>query len=180
MLILAGGKNVPLMECMKWPSHFPARKPLGILLATFFGLAVAACAAISGPPPTGELPLLDLWSGDFPVKELARLPEGQQQSPTGFISDPATFAAVWRAFKPDTPLPAVDFDRSLVVFHRNTTFYNHTDIFKVEADQGVIDVLAMETMSALPIEDRVAMALAVIPRRGVVAIKAGDRLVPLR
>jgi hypothetical protein len=31
----------------------------------------------------------------------------------------------------------------------------------------------METMSALPIEEKVAMAMAVIPRKGVMSIKAG-------
>ncbi len=35
-------------------------------------------------------------------------------------------------------------------------------------------MLAMETMSAMPIEDKVAMALAVIPRAGVRFIASGN------
>ena len=50
---------------------------------------------------------------------------------------------------------------------------NRTSIFKVELRDGSAEILAMETMSALPIEEKVAMAMAVIPREGVTAIQAG-------
>lgn len=42
-----------------------------------------------------------------------------------------------------------------------------------------VQVLAMETMSALPIEDRVGMALAVIPAAGVRHIAVGTQRIPV-
>jgi len=45
----------------------------------------------------------------------------------------------------------------------------------VNATDGVAEVLAMETMSALPIEDKVAISLVGIPRKGVKAIQIGGR-----
>jgi len=43
---------------------------------------------------------------------------------------------------------------------------------------GVAEVLAMETMSAIPIEDKVGMSLAVVARQGITAIHAGDKIIP--
>jgi hypothetical protein len=37
----------------------------------------------------------------------------------------------------------------------------------------------METMSALPIEDKIAMALAVIPRADISSITAGGQKIPV-
>jgi hypothetical protein len=37
----------------------------------------------------------------------------------------------------------------------------------------------METRSALPIEDKVAMAMAVIPRAGVESIQVGNEQIPV-
>lgn len=71
-------------------------------------------------------------------------------------------------------LPAVDFSRNIVVFTRNTQFYNHTAILRVTLLEGVAEVIAMETMSANPIKDKVAMAMAVIPREGLREIKVGS------
>jgi hypothetical protein len=67
----------------------------------------------------------------------------------------------------------------MVVFYRNVAFYNRTNIFKANLEDGVLDVLAMETMSALPIEDKVAMALVVVPRAGVKFIQAGTTRIPV-
>jgi hypothetical protein len=53
-------------------------------------------------------------------------------------------------------------------------FYNRTTIFKVILSGGVADFMAMETMSAIPIEDRLVMALAVVPRDGIEFIRCGD------
>ena len=44
---------------------------------------------------------------------------------------------------------------------------------------GVAEVLAIETMSAMPIEDKVAISLVVVARQGIKAIQAGDRIVPV-
>ena len=56
-----------------------------------------------------------------------------------------------------TPIfaPEIDFTVNLVLFARNTQFYNRINIGKVNVSNGVAEVLAMETMSAMPIEDKV-------------------------
>ena len=73
----------------------------------------------------------------------------------------------------------MDFGRNFIVFSRNVDFYNRTSIFKVTLKDGVIEVLAMETRSALPIEDKASMAMAVIPRDGVRSIQTGTRRIPV-
>ncbi len=127
-----------------------------------------------------EISILQIWSGDYPVSALQDLPEGQRTSRIGYIDEAKTFSAVWQSLKPDESVPVVDFKKNLVVFTRNTVFYNRTNIVTVKLNNGVAEILAMETMSAFPIEDRVAMALAVIPREGIEFIDAGERLVPVR
>ena len=121
-----------------------------------------------------ELPILQNWRGDYPLSQLGRLPEGQRASPVGYLGDLVEFAEVWQAFKPGENVPEVDFSRHLAVFARNVDFYNRTAILKVVIRDGVAEIVAMETRSALPIEDEVAMAMAVIPRAGVKFIQAGD------
>ena len=108
------------------------------------------------------------------MAKLDLLPVGQRQSSVGYLDDMDVFAVVWRVFQPGQALPEVDFANQLVVFSRNVNFYNRTAIFKVTLKEGTAEVLAMETMSAMPIEDKVAMALAVIPRAGVRFIASGN------
>jgi hypothetical protein len=130
--------------------------------------------------PPAELAIMQSWSGDFPVTELKLLPQAQQQAGTGYLANAAAFASVWAAFSPGEAVPTVNFRKQMVVFHRNVYFYNRTRIFKVTLKEGVAEVLATETMSAIPVTDKVAMALAVIPRAGVKAIQAGAVRVPVR
>ena len=137
--------------------------------------------------PSGTLPQADSqavsmkasWQGDYPVDGLDKLPAGQREAATGYIGDAQTFATVWRAFKPDAVVPPVDFEQDLVVFARNVRFYNRTRIAQVQIKGGVLQVLALETMSAAPIEAKVAMSLAVISRKGVEAIEASEKRVSL-
>ena len=75
--------------------------------------------------------------------------------------------------------PEIDFTVNLVLFARNTQFYNRINIGKVNVSNGVAEVLAMETMSAMPIEDKVAMSLVVVVREGITAIQAGDKNIPI-
>ncbi|MBW2452330.1 MAG: hypothetical protein JRF07_08260, partial [Deltaproteobacteria bacterium] len=56
---------------------------------------------------------------------------------------------------------------------RNVEFFNRTNIFRVTLADGTLEVLAMETMSAIPVEDTVALALAVVPRAGIETLKIG-------
>jgi hypothetical protein len=152
-----------------------------------FAAMVAALAlptSTFAQPPTGEnapqdLPILQKWSGDFPIAHLDRLPEGQADTSIGYIGTKAVFANVWKAFKPEGPVPEVDFSKNLVVFARNVTFYNRLSIFKVTLNGDTIDVMSMETRSARPIEDNAAMAMAVIPREGIKNIQVGKERIPV-
>jgi hypothetical protein len=152
---------------------------LALFLAFLWVLSsyISGCASTNtidtGKAVPVDIPLLDKWSGDYPVSELGRLPEGQQDTAAGYFGDKKTFMPVWQAFMPDEIPPTVDFSKNIIVFTRNVQFYNRTAIFKVELKEGTAEILAMETMSALPIEEKVAIAMAVIPREGVMAIRSG-------
>jgi len=50
----------------------------------------------------------------------------------------------------------------------------------VNVKSGVAEVMAMETLSALPIEEKVAMSMAVVAREGITAIQAGETIIPIR
>jgi hypothetical protein len=138
-------------------------------------ICLVACTpvAVQSSEPRNLTPSAT-WSGDYPIAALDQLPPGQQQNRAGYIGDVDTFARIWQNFMPETALPAVDFENNLVIFHRNVVYYNRTNIFKVTLTEGVAEVLAMETMSAMPVEDRAAMAMAVIPRAGVKAIRLDE------
>ncbi len=131
------------------------------------------------PPLNGEAEILQSWQGDYPVDKLQLLPEKQREQAVGFIGDAETFEDVWRAFKPGEDVPEIDFKANLVLFARNTQFYNRISIGKVNVKNGVAEVLAMETMSAMPIQDKVAMSLVVVPRKGIKLIRATDGLVAI-
>lgn len=148
-------------------------------------ILLAGCESVTGlegietEPMTGDIQVLQTWAGDYPVSELGRLPEGQHDAAVGYIGDADTFAAVWEAFMPGEGLPGINWLENIVVFSRNTQFYNRTSIFKVTARDGVAEVLAMETRSARPIHDKVGMAMAEIPRAGLTAIRTADGRIPL-
>ena len=127
-----------------------------------------------------ELTLLQSWSGDYPVAALDALPTGQQHNRVGYVGDDAAFVRIWQVWMPGQNVPEIDFTRNLVVFSRNAAFYNRTRIFKVTETAGVVDILAMETMSAMPVEDRVVMAMAVVPRAGIKSIRLDEaKLLPV-
>lgn len=119
------------------------------------------------------------WSGDYPIQHLDRLPEGRRATSVGYINDAKIFAAVWQVFKPDEKLPEVDFSTNFILFVRNVNFYNKIKALKCELSDGMAEVLAMETMSAMPIEDKLGMALAMVPRAGVKWIRAGETNIPV-
>jgi hypothetical protein len=155
-------------------SLYPLHVTLFLLLVGVVLLLMNGCATTGTMTITpANLPLLKKWHGDYPLSELDRLPEGQQDSAAGFIGDTGTFIRVWRVFMPKEILPPVDFSKNIVVFTRNVRFYNRTSILKVELLDGTAEIFAMETLSTAPIEDTAAMAMAVIPRDGVLAIRAG-------
>jgi hypothetical protein len=129
---------------------------------------------------TREANILRSWQGDYPVAQLKLLPGKQREKAGGFITDAKTFETVWKAFKPGKAVPKIDFKTDFVLFARNTQFYNRIRIGKVNVINGVAEVLAMETMSAMPIEEKVAMSLVVVPRQGISWIRAGDEVVPIK
>ena len=127
----------------------------------------------------GEAKILQSWQGDYPLDQLDILPENQRQQSVGFIGDAKTFKGLWKTFKPGETLPEIDFKANLVLFARNTQFFNRIRIGKVNVTNGVAELLAMETMSAMPIEDKVAMSLVVIARQGITGIQSGDKIIQI-
>jgi len=127
----------------------------------------------------GEVAILQSWQGDYPVDKLNQLPENQREHGIGYIDNAETFNQVWKAFKPGEDVPESYFRTNLVLFARNTQFYNLIRIGQVNVKNGVAEVLAMETMSAMPIEDRVAMSMVVVSRKGITGIQSGGEIIPI-
>ncbi len=134
--------------------------------------------------PAGALPatvtIAKKWDGDFPVSALKKLPRGQQKTPAGYIGDRSAFADVWKAFKPGEKIPSVDFKKNLVVFTRNVKFYNRKAITRVTLLDGVMEVQVVETVTSVPVTDKVAMAMAEVPRQGVKSLRAGDKFISVK
>ena len=74
---------------------------------------------------------------------------------------------------PGEAVPEIDFKTNFVLFARNTQFCNHISIGKVNLKNCVAEVLAIETVSAMPIDDKVVMCLVVVPRQDIRAIQTG-------
>jgi hypothetical protein len=127
----------------------------------------------------GEANIIQSWQGDYPVARLDLLPEKQREQAAGFIGDPETFAGVWKAFKAGEAVPEIDFQANLVLYARNTQFYNRIRIGKVNVENGVAELLAMETKSAMPIEDKVSISLVVVARQGITALQMGNKIRPV-
>jgi hypothetical protein len=149
-------------------------------MAALLSALVLGCAALTsrGGPPR-DLPILQRWSGDYPLAQLDRLPEEQRHSRIGYFGDAAAFTRFWQGFKPETAVPALDFSRNLVVFARNVDRYHRTLIAKVTLTLGVAEIVDVRTASASAVEDKVGMALALIPRDGLEFIQRGKERVPV-
>jgi len=130
-------------------------------------------------PFNGEAKILQSWHGDYPTAQLNLLPDNQRENAVGFIGNTQTFKAVWNAFKPEEPVPVIDFNANFVIFAKNTQFYNRIRIGKVNVTNDVAEVLAMETLSARPIENKVAISLVVIVRKGITGIRSGDEIIQI-
>ncbi len=150
-----------------------------MLWTAFAGLVNCGTVLADQEKVSKELPIVQKWSGDYAVAELGRLPESLRTSPMGYLDDQNTFADVWQVFKPGEKMPEVNFKIHLVIFVRNVDFYNRISIGMVKLTGGILEIMAMETMSAMPIEDKAAMALAIIPRAGVKFIQAGKKSIPV-
>jgi hypothetical protein len=127
----------------------------------------------------GEAEIVQSWQGDYPIAQIQLLPAEQQEQAVGFIGDAETFAGVWNALKPNDAVPKIDFKAHLVLFARNTQFFNRISIHRVNINNGLAEVLAMETMSAIPIEDKMAISLVKVPRQGIIGIRSGNEIIPI-
>ena len=141
--------------------------------------AEADALAIHSQHLDGDAKILQSWRGDYPVAELNLLPMKHHEQAVGFIGNTETFKAVWNVFKPGEAIPKIDFRTDLVLFARNTQFYNRISIGKVNVTNGIANILAMETMSAMPIENKVAMSMVKVARQGITAIQSGDKIIQI-
>jgi hypothetical protein len=157
--------------------------PTVLIVVLLFGCSHSVTGVVQQPSHSrslnGEAKTLHSWQGDYPVAQLNLLPEMQREQAVGYITDAKTFRAVWKAFKPGAAVPEIDFTTNMVLFARNIQFYNRISIGKVSVKDGVADVLAMETLSAMPIEDRLAMSLVVVARDGINGLRIGDGIIKI-
>jgi hypothetical protein len=151
----------------------------GRISAFLCAVLVSALPASPSRAAGGDAEILQSWHGDLPTARLELLPEDQRDLPAGFLDDAGSFGEVWQAMNPGQEVPEVDFESSIVLFARNTQFYNRLSIGKVTVSGGVAELLAMETMSALPVEEKAAISLVVVPRKGIEGLKAGETVLPL-
>jgi len=148
-----------------------------ILSACTHSMDTAKEPSQQAPESRTEVEIKQSWSGDYPVAQLAAMPEKGYQKGTGYIGDLKTFAALWSAFKPGDPAPEIDFSKNLVIFVHNIQYYNRIVIGKMVLKKGVVEVIAMETLSARQIEDVVAMSMAVVSREGVTGIQSREGII---
>ena len=123
------------------------------------------------------LPVIERWSGQYPVNELYRMPEEQMINGTGFVNNAATWNKIWHGAN-QSDAPAVDFHSEIVCFAHNVVFLNilHVTAGTVD-DDGVVDVLAIQTKTARPIDDFVYWSAGTIPIAGLTHLRvAGDTL----
>ena len=141
-----------------------------------FMLLISACTTASLEVKDGPVPILETLSGDLPVSVLTLFPQGMQNQPVGYFSNQQQLDTVLQSIQADgKTLPVVDFSSQIVLFVKNTVFYNRLRIGQVSREDVTLTILAMETMSAMPIEDKVAISLAVIERDGAQFIVAGGQ-----
>ena len=133
-------------------------------------LFTSACSSGIAADPVvkdGPVPILGLLSGDLPITVLQKLLDEQQNQAVGYFSSQKQLDPVLSAIQAGgMTLPAVDFPSQLVLFTKNTQFYNRIQIGQVLRKGDTLTVLSMETRSAKPITNKLAVSLAVIERDG--------------
>ena len=146
-----------------------------VTLVASMSMAVWACQpTVNNVTAKINKEILQQWQGDLPVSSLVLLPSESHQAGVGYINNTALLKTIWPHLQLEIDTPNIDFRQNIIVYHYNTQFYNRNRIFKVEVLSGIAEVLAMETLSATPIEDKVAFSMAVITREGINSLKTRD------
>lgn len=114
---------------------------------------------VEGPPVRAQ------WEGTFPVADLVRLPERGDQLGTGLIADPETWSLVWRVFRPDDEVPAIDFSKEFIAFARNLTAFGKISLVHVAIGGNSMDLRWRTPDDGPKITDKVRIAFVVL-RRG--------------
>lgn len=144
-------------------------------------LLASACTTIindASEVKDGAVPILGSLNGDFPVSALTNLPEGQREQAVGYLDSQQQLGNVLQSIQAGgSLLPVVDFSSQIVLFSKNTVFYNRLSIGQVLRKGDTLTILVMETRSAMPITDKVAISLAVIERDGAQFIDASGQKV---
>ena len=107
------------------------------------------------------------------------MPEEQTLGGIGFVDDAAVWNEIWHgANKEDTP--DVDFQTEIVIFAHNVDFLNivHVTAGAVD-DAGIVDVIAIQTKTAHPINDFVYWSAGTIPIAGLAHLRVADGPVDL-
>ena len=120
-----------------------------------------------------HLPILNRWSGEYPIAKLDRLKAWHARSQWGYIGDEAGFSSFWNAFREGRRAPEVDFSKNIVVFVGGDGSYKQMVIVKVTLKDHVAEVVVDGSKPGPPGADTCAMAVAVIPRSGVGFVRMG-------
>ena len=146
-------------------------------------LILSACTTLSADNTTvmdGPVQILGTLNGDLPVSSLKMLPTELQEQPVGYLSSQKHLDAVLQSIQAGgKSLPVVDFPSQIILFTKNTIYYNRLSIGQVSRNGETLTLLAMETRSAMPITDKVAISLVIIERAGAKFIDTGNTLVTI-
>ena len=124
---------------------------------TLLSLSMAALLAAPALAEDRTLKPTRQWVGvhkDEKVKKMA--PE------VGFLTDARSFARLWKAWRPDEKVPAVDFKKEIVVVAAGGP--NRPNVTGVLNDRGNLKVRAISTLIGGP---GFGYAFATFPREGV-------------
>jgi hypothetical protein len=147
------------------------QKPTSLII--FLCILNAALDTSAAEPKKMELK--QKWQGTFPTARLKLLAKGHQASRVAFIAEGKQWSQVWKAFDAEAKEPKIDFDKNIVVMVKNVRFLNRIFVGNATLDDGTLKVLAGETRTARPINDRVHCAMFVVPRAGIKKISDGGR-----
>ena len=166
-------------------------------------MMLGACSSPTGTTPSGTTPSgisstqavvpategatgitpYTKFHGDFVLAQLHALPEKFRESPYGVIHRQEDWRAFWSGFIPysgkGNTLPDIDFSSQVLVFFRNTQFYNRINLGTVNIIEGKAEIVSMETRSASPLVDKASIAMVVLNRADVTHLRVGEQLIEI-